>query len=139
MQDTNKLIAFEKMLTDWDCRGEKIPERMAAGIARYVIYGILPGHFMYKVLSNDLVGASIYADQQNKKLLDVYACLVFYILPFNCWGSEELVDEWSKRGGLEGGNLPMPSKSIDDGAPQPASAVVPRPPFQGSRPPWASK
>jgi len=138
MQDTNKLIAFEKMLTDWDCRGEKIPERMVAGIARYVIYGISPGHFMYKVLSNDLVGASIYADQQNKKLLDVYACLVFYILPFNCWGSEELVDEWSKRGGLEGGNLPMPSKSTD-GDPQPASAVVPRPPFQGSRPPWANK
>jgi len=138
MQDTNKLIAFEKMLTDWDCRGEKIPERMAAGIARYVIYGILPGHFMYKVLSNDLVGASIYADQQNKKLLDVYACLVFYILPFNCWGSEELVDEWSKRGGLDGLNLSMPSKSTD-GDPQPASAVVPRPPFQGSRPPWASK
>ena len=138
MQDTNKLIAFEKMLTDWDCRGEKIPERMVAGIARYVIYGILPGHFMYKVLSNDLVGASIYADQQNKKLLDVYACLVFYILPFNCWGSEELVDEWSKRGGLDGLNLSMPSKSTD-GDPQPASAVVPRPPFQGSRPPWASK
>ena len=104
MQDTNKLIAFEKMLADWDCRGEKIPERMVAGIARYVIYGILPGHFMYKVLSNDLVGASIYADQQNKKLLDVYACLVFYILPFNCWGSEELVYEWSKRGGLDGLN-----------------------------------
>jgi len=138
MQDTNKLIAFEKMLTDWDCRGEKIPERMAAGIARYVIYGISPGHFMYKVLSNDLVGASIYADQQNKKLLDVYVCLVFYILPFNCWGSEELVDEWSKRGGLDGLNLSMPSKSTD-GDPQPASAVVPRPPFQGSRPPWASK
>ena len=138
MQDTNKLIAFEKMLTDWDCRGEKIPERMVAGIAKYVIYGILPGHFMYKVLSNDLMGVSIYADQQNRKLLDVYACLVFYILPFNCWGSEELVYEWSKRGGLEGGNLSMPSKSTD-GDPQPASAAVPRPPFQGSRPPWASK
>ena len=104
MQDTNKLIAFEKMLTDWDCRGEKIPERMAAGIARYVIYGILPGHFMDKVLSNDLVGASIYADQQNKKLLDVYASLMFNILPLNCWGSEELVYEWSKRGGLDGLN-----------------------------------
>ena len=112
MQDTNKLIAsekmleyfiaFEKRLADWEYCGEKIPERMAAGIARYVIYGILPGHFMDKVLSNDLVGASIYADQHNKKLLDVYACLMFNILPFNCWGSEELVYEWSKRGGLDG-------------------------------------
>jgi hypothetical protein len=114
MQDTNKLIdlektleyfiAFEKMLTDWDCRGEKIPERMAAGIARYVIYGISPGHFMNKVLSNDLMGASNHADQQNRKLLDVYVCLMHNILPFNCWGSEELVYEWSKRGGLDGLN-----------------------------------
>jgi len=114
MQDTNKLIAsektleyfiaFEKMLADWDCRGEKIPEKIAGSIARYVIYGISPGHFMDKVLSNDLMGASIHADQQNRKLLDVYVCLMHNILPFNCWGSEELVYEWSKRGGLDGLN-----------------------------------
>ena len=114
MQDTNKLIAsektlecfiaFEKMLADWDCRGEKIPEKIAGGIARYVIYGISPGHFMDKVLSNDLMGASNHADQQNRKLLDVYVCLMHNILPFNCWGSEELVYEWSKRGGLDGLN-----------------------------------
>ena len=112
MQDTNKLIdlektleyfiAFKKRLADWDYFGEKIPERMADGIARYVIYGIPPGQFMVKVLSNDLMGAFNYADQHNKKLLDVYACLMFNILPFNCWGSEELVYEWSKRGGLDG-------------------------------------
>ena len=114
MQDTNKLIAsektlecfiaFEKMLADWDCRGEKIPEKIAGSIARYVIYGISPGPFMDKVLSNDLVGASNHADQQNRKLLDVYVCLMHNILPFNCWGSEELVYEWSKRGGLDGLN-----------------------------------
>ena len=114
MQDTNKLIAsektlecfiaFEKMLADWDCRGEKIPEKMAGSIARYVIYGMSPGHFMDKVLSNDLMGASNHADQQNRKLLDVYVCLMHNILPFNCWGSEELVYEWSKRGGLDGLN-----------------------------------
>jgi len=114
MQDTNKLIAsektlecfiaFEKMLADWDCRGEKIPEKIAGSIARYVIYGISPGHFMDKVLSNDLMGASNHADQQNRKLLDVYVCLMHNILPFNCWGSEELVYEWSKRGGLDGLN-----------------------------------
>ena len=104
MQDTNKLIPFEKMLADWDCRGEKIPEGMVARIARYVIYGISPGRFMGKVLSNDLVGASNCADQQNRKLLDVYAGLMFNILPLNCWGSEELVYEWSKSGGLDGLN-----------------------------------
>jgi hypothetical protein len=83
---------------DW----RDVPERMRAGIVRYVERGIPPGHFLQALFKNDLMEAMGRADDENAHIVPSYARLLVNSLPRGCWGSEENYDAWVKRGGLVG-------------------------------------
>ena len=82
--------------------GFYIPERMMNGIKMYVEKGILPGDFLQCVISNDLFGAIGRADDENIRNLPAYTAFFYNKTPSICWGSREMMKEWSARGGLEG-------------------------------------
>ena len=75
-----------------------IPERMMGGIKRYVENRIPPGHFLTAVICNDLNLAVGYADDENMKNLPAYASYFHNEVPFNCWGSEEIMEAWLNGG-----------------------------------------
>jgi hypothetical protein len=81
---------------------EDIPKYMWGGINRYVMNGIEPGSFLKAVLENNLVGAVDRADGTNKYKLVEYADLLYNVLPNQCWGSPQRVNDWISGGGLEG-------------------------------------
>jgi len=74
----------------------------AAILDRYVEHGAEPGGFFRKLLENDLVGAALAADHENKDLLYQYALHIFYRLPEECCGSRKAVEKWMRKGGRNG-------------------------------------
>lgn len=78
-----------------------IPEHMRESIARYVIQGIEPGSFLTAVITNNFRGAVLNADEENSKLLRVYAQWFYWEAPGNCWGSREAMQEWIRKRPLE--------------------------------------
>ena len=86
----------------------KIPERMIGGIRRYVMFGISPGSFLRAVMENDLMAAVATADDENSKLLRVYARFAYNELPTGAHGRRSKVTEWCELGGICGGaHLPQ--------------------------------
>lgn len=79
-----------------------IPKRITEGIDRYVKTGILPGGFLRAVISNDLRAAIGNADDENKAVLDLIVIYMNWETPGNCWGSNDKMLSWSKKGGLSG-------------------------------------
>jgi hypothetical protein len=77
-----------------------IPEYMHHGIVAYILFGDRPGDFLSAVISNDLIGAIKGADAVNAGKLPEYVRFFYNDTPGECWGSEELMEEWIKRGGL---------------------------------------
>ena len=51
---------------------EDLPTRMLPGLYGYVIHGIPPGDFLTAVITNDLVGAIVLADDQNLSMLPIW-------------------------------------------------------------------
>jgi hypothetical protein len=87
-----------------------IPERMRAGVIRYVERGIPPGHFLEAVFANDLMEACRRGDEENLKLIPSYAKLLNNHCPGDCYGGKETVRQWIRRGGIMGNdkNEPLP-------------------------------
>lgn len=71
-----------------------IPERMMAGIRRYIDHGIEPGHFLTAVICNDLREAVARADSENVLLLREYVLFFYNDAPSQCWGSAEKMQAW---------------------------------------------
>jgi hypothetical protein len=82
----------------------KLPEHMRHATQLYVEHGILPGHFLTAVLSNDLKKAVGHADEINVQFLSEWVIWLYNEVPSACWGSPERVEEWVSTGGLKGGN-----------------------------------
>ena len=76
-----------------------IPERMMGAIDRYVKLGIHPGGFLEAVICNNFSGAVSRADEENMRNLPAYAAYFFNEVPFDCWGSREVMDAWMKEKG----------------------------------------
>jgi hypothetical protein len=74
---------------------------MHDGIYRYLEHGLQPGNFLIAVLCNDLYSACQNADITNLSFLGRYGVLL-NALPLACWGSEEKVNAWIEKGGLNG-------------------------------------
>jgi len=72
---------------------EEIPPHMKESIIRYLEHGIGPGMFLYSVLTNNLAGASLAADEENIKLWREYGVVLCY-MPNKSIGSPEKVNEW---------------------------------------------
>lgn len=88
---------------DWGAGLAKwVPEHMRAGMARYVVFGILPGQFQRAILSGDYFEACRRADDENRRCLFNYAMFLMNYAPQGCFGSEHAVADWHKAGGMLG-------------------------------------
>ena len=74
-----------------------IPERMMPGIKRYIEEGIIPGHFLQAVISNNLSEACGRADDENMKNLPAYVAYFYNEAPATCWGSKERMQSWHEK------------------------------------------
>jgi len=74
--------------------GFYIPEHMMSGIKRYVEEGILPGHFLQAIISNDLFEACAKADDDSIRNLPAYVAYFYNETPMVCWGSKEKMYSW---------------------------------------------
>ena len=52
-------------------------------IYNFVTHGHPPGHFVSAVLRNDLVGAALSADRDNRQALWLYAAFLHHVAPGN--------------------------------------------------------
>ena len=82
---------------------DMIPSHIRGAVERYVEEGIEPGGFLSAVIKNDLVNAIGRADSINKEHLEDIVRWFYNYAPADCWGSEENMREWIKRGGLQSG------------------------------------
>ncbi len=71
-----------------------IPDRMMAGLRRYVSHGIEPGSFLTALLRNDFLEAVRRADDENLANLPAYAAWLYEQAPAPCHGSPEKVAAW---------------------------------------------
>lgn len=83
---------------DWSL----IPEHLRDGLRRYIEQGVMPGGFLTAVLSNDLVESVGRADAESLPRLRDIIQFIYWHAPSRCWGSPEVIDEWSGQGGLNG-------------------------------------
>lgn len=82
-----------------------LPERIRGAVERFIEIGILPGHFLRAVISNDLRDSFAKADSTNiARLFDIVS-FFHNEAPGNCWGSQEKMIAWKDAGGLEGKGL----------------------------------
>ncbi len=81
---------------------DKLPVYMHGGVERYVLHGILNGHFLTAVVSNRLVEAFSNADDINTAAMRAWVSWLYNEAPIDCWGSPEKVQAWIDAGGLEG-------------------------------------
>jgi hypothetical protein len=81
---------------DWASYLDKIPERMHGGLVRWILFAIPPGHFLGRVLANDLMGALGRADDENRNLLWAYCNFLHNGCPGGrvCFGSEAVLKTW---------------------------------------------
>ena len=86
-----------------DINYDKVPVgSMRDGVRMYIEEGIMSGHFLTALFSNDLVGAYSRADKANEEAMKEWVTFLFNYAPASCWGSKERVEDWSSDGGLEG-------------------------------------
>lgn len=79
-----------------------VPDYMIPGMARYIVHGKRPGHFLSCFLSNDLMGALSRADDLNKRQFWQYGNFLYNYAPTGCFGSPEKFEDWIKSGGMKG-------------------------------------
>lgn len=73
-----------------------IPERMMAGIGRYVQFGTQPGHFLTALIKNDLRETINRADDSNILILPAYIGYFYNETDPRCWGSPAKMHAWMK-------------------------------------------
>lgn len=76
-----------------------IPKHMQAEIVRYICFGIPPGDFLTELLCNRLMETIRMADDINRKSLPHYDKFLHNFAPSDCFGSQELFDAWTAKGG----------------------------------------
>ncbi len=78
-------------------RARMVPAHLADGLARFVVLGIKPGHFLSAVLANDLAGAFGRGDETALAALRNIMRYLENDAPAACWGTKAKVRAW---GGL---------------------------------------
>lgn len=79
-----------------------LPDHMQEATKRYIERGGQVGIFLTEVFSNRLVQAYSRADEMNQAFMKMWVSFLYNEAPRGCWGSPEAVEEWQRRGGLEG-------------------------------------
>lgn len=78
---------------------QNIPPEMKASIDAHVMTGKPTGSFLQAVLENDLKTAVVKADESNYLLLGAIVGYCCNEIPVICWGSEDAVAAWRRKGG----------------------------------------
>ena len=93
----------EKLPNCYRALVSSIPESMHYSAVAWIWFGEnLGGSFFTAIINNDLVGAFGRADNNNARLMSVYAAWLHNKAPHGSWGSEETLERWSELGGLLG-------------------------------------
>ncbi len=74
-----------------------VPDHLIEGLIAYAVDRRPTGDFLKSVLSNDLFGALQRADSRSLNGLLRIAAFVQYHLPYDSFGSEEIVSRWLSR------------------------------------------
>lgn len=76
-----------------------LPEHIRDGVQRYIEEGICPGSFLQAVITNNLKESFKRADEVN--ITQMFNIVIFFYneVPYLCWGSQERMDSWIKKGG----------------------------------------
>ena len=90
-----------RLATEWDKPwapsfykpAPKPTPEMLSSLVRYLIEGVLPGHFLSALLANDVAAAVDYADSNNLLLLTRWVRII-QLLPVKTRGSWKAVTEW---------------------------------------------
>lgn len=80
--------------------GITIPDYIKDSLDRYIQHGIKPGSALTAILSDSLRDTIARADET---LLASLEQIIIYLeneVPADCWGSEEIVKSWIRKGGL---------------------------------------
>lgn len=77
-----------------------LPAHMQEGAYQYLVNGQPPGGFLSAVLSNNFAKTVQRADALNLHNLETWAVFLSRI-PMDAWGSEEQVNYWINRRGLQ--------------------------------------
>jgi hypothetical protein len=76
----------------------KLPIHMHASVIAWLMYGqpnpLAMGTFMRALLSNDLVGAVLYADDDNRREIHRWAQFLMSHVPSAAWGSFDRLAQW---------------------------------------------
>lgn len=75
-------------------RSYSIPEYMHEGLVLWILEGIKPGSFLRAVLSNDLRGAVVTADGENRKAFVHYIEFLVNAAPEGCYGNPAVLTNW---------------------------------------------
>lgn len=89
-------MIYDKSIETLHRKYPKVPEHTIGGLKRYVESRIMPGDFLYNVLSNNLSGAIKHADQANERALIDIVKFCYWEIPVVSWGSPEKVEAWLK-------------------------------------------
>lgn len=73
---------------------ERLPAHMRDSARNYVEHGTPPGGFLTAVLSNDMRGAFVRADAENRAAMGDWAAWLHNDAPIGCWGSQAKVAAW---------------------------------------------
>jgi hypothetical protein len=74
----------------------KLPERLRAGMKRYLELGIQPGHFLTAIIENDFKEAVLRADSDMIHRLAEIIIWFYEWVPMEAYGSKEKRLLWQK-------------------------------------------
>ena len=72
----------------------KLPAHDQDGMRRYIEDRIAPGGFLTAVITNNLKEAFLRADQLNLAEMRMIVEWFYWVMPSDCWGSEEAMKTW---------------------------------------------
>lgn len=79
----------------------RIPKRTMESLQLWVSRGVLPGSFLQAVLANDLMGAVVRADDENRA---AFVEIVYWLrceVPCECHGSLDHMGLWRRKHQVE--------------------------------------
>jgi hypothetical protein len=71
-----------------------VPEHLHEGLRRFLVDGILPGHFLRAVLENDLAQAFLRSDPESRAGLHSLVLFLHHDAPADAWGHTYNVRTW---------------------------------------------
>ena len=77
----------------------KLPRWMQFEIWGHVMHGLPASTAFHAILSNNLIGMANAFDAEDMKHLKNVITVLYNTAPAKCWGTEEKVLDWQKRGG----------------------------------------